>query len=252
MSDALNTKFAEWICDNTKDCRVADVLVGLAYTKVVLADQRSGIAYSFAHECSRGCCPLGSNEPLAGRRALELVGGLSSKRQLERSIALATINALRNDHYKEKHAADVLSTDLIRGSDNVAMVGYFGPLVEPLKKRCNRLYVFDKDLSKAKELTPIVDMPEFLQRCDVALVTSTSIANGSAEEILASANNCREIVLLGASTPLVPDFFRQYKVTMLAGIVVTDKDALDLAIKEGRGMRHFKKSIKKINVLVEP
>ena len=251
MTAKMNQKLAEFICEKFDDCPVVDVIVGLTYTKVTLADGRTGISYTFSQECGKGCCPLGSREPLAGRSAQDLVRGLSSEKQLDRSVALATSNALCNAAFKETNAGDVLSADFVRRSDSVAMVGYFGPLVDPLKKQCRKLYVFDKDLSKAQELSPLVDMPEIVQQCDVTMMTSTAIANDSAEEILFSARHCRETVLLGASTPLVPAFFSSYNVTMLSGVVVTDDAALSRAIKEGRGMRSFKGAIKKVNVLVQ-
>ena len=244
----LNAKIIEWVCENTRDCKVSDVIIGLAYTKVTLADMRSGLSFTFARQSSRGCCPLGDSAPLAGRNALDLVSGLSSENQLERSVALATINALRNDEFKGEGECDALSTGIVRSSDRVAMVGYFGPLVAPLQSQCRELHVFDKDISKAKMLSPLADMPEIVQQCDVVFVTSTSIADNSAEEVLSAASDCRELVLLGASTPLIPKFFQDFNVTMLSGVIVKDDASLARAVKEGRGMRSFKKYLKKVNV----
>ena len=249
--EKLNEKIIEWVCDNTSDCKVSDVIVGLAYTKVTLADMRSGLSFTFARQSSKACCPLGDSAPLAGRNALDLVSGLSSKNQLERSVALATINALRNDEFEGEGECDALSAGVVRSSDRVAMVGYFGPLVAPLQSQCRKLHVFDKDISKAKMLSPLADMPEIVQQSDVAFITSTSIAEGSAEEVLSAVGDCREVVLLGASTPLIPHFFKNYRVTMLSGVVVKDDSSLTRFVKEGRGMRSFKGCLKKINVMVQ-
>jgi hypothetical protein len=42
-----------------------------------------------------------------------------------------------------------------------------------------------------------------LPRCQVALLTSTSIINHTLENLLNAAHSCRDVTLLGASTPLV-------------------------------------------------
>jgi uncharacterized protein len=56
------------------------------------------------------------------------------------------------------------------------------------------------------------------RRC--GLITSTSIVNHTVDALLQAARGCREVALLGASTPLTAETFGAVRVTMLSGVVV--------------------------------
>jgi len=84
------------------------------------------------------------------------------------------------------------------------------------------------------------------------LITATTLINGTIDELLAAAKDCREVVLLGPSTPLVPEVFATmpHLVTLLAGVVVTDAEELLRTVAQGGGTRDFKTSAVKVNVRV--
>ena len=91
-----------------------------------------------------------------------------------------------------------------------------------------------------------------LHRCSVALITATTLINGIIDELLAAAANCREVVPLGPSTPLVPEVFATVPrlVTLLAGVVVTNAEELLRTVARDGGTRDFKTSVAKVNARV--
>lgn len=61
---------------------------------------------------------------------------------------------------------------------------------------------------------------------------------------------CREVVLVGASTPLAPSVFQPLGVTLLSGIVVEDPSGILRVVSEAGGTSFFGRSVRKVNVRV--
>lgn len=73
---------------------------------------------------------------------------------------------------------------------------------------------------------------EGLRNCAIALITSTAIINNTLDELLDAASDCREVVVLGPSTPLFPDAFIGMPVTLLSGVEVISDEILGV-VSEG-------------------
>ena len=128
------------------------------------------------------------------------------------------------------------------------MVGLFPPLVASLKKRVKELIVFELKECIAEGIVPAEKASLELPRCDIALITSTSLINGTIDSLIAFSSNCREIVLLGGSTPLLPEIFRPLGVSLLSGVIVSDPLGLLRAISEGGGRRSIENHVHKVNM----
>jgi uncharacterized protein (DUF4213/DUF364 family) len=227
--------------------QAADVRIGLGYTAVRLADGRTGVAFTFRDEVPAGCAAFAGLRPLAGRPAAELLALLGSADPLEAAVGLACANALANVDAADLRAGDVLERLAIGPRDDVGMVGHFGPLVEPLRRRARSLTVFERLPEPSGELRPVAEAAAVLPRCDVALLTATTILNGTIDELLRDAAGCREVVVLGASTPLVPEAFAERRVTWLSGVLVVDPEAVLQVVAEGGGMRQFGRHVRKVS-----
>ena len=85
-----------------------------------------------------------------------------------------------------------------------------------------------------------------------ARFTATTLTNGTIDALLGAAADCREVVLLGPSTPLTPEVFAEppRRVSLLSGSVVTDSAGLLRVVARGGGTRDFGTSVAKINVRV--
>ncbi|MBW1705427.1 MAG: DUF364 domain-containing protein [Deltaproteobacteria bacterium] len=230
------------------DIFVTDVRVGLVYTAVLLDNGQVGVAFTFRGESRAGCRVFKGIRPLAGKRASEMLAMFDSADRVESAVALATSNALSNTRNENPLEGDTLEYLDIHPEDDVAMVGYFAPLVPLLKKKANALKIFEQiDLAKG-DLLPEKDLYRQLPHCQVAVITSTSIVNHTIDAILDAARTCREVVLLGASTPILPEVFADTPVKILSGVVVTDNEEIMRIVSEGGGMRLFKNYIRKVNV----
>jgi uncharacterized protein (DUF4213/DUF364 family) len=133
------------------------------------------------------------------------------------------------------------------------MVGNFAPMVPALKKRISSLKIFEQIDEPENGLLPESEIANHLPLCQVAFITSTSIINNTIDNILKAARSCREVALLGSSTPMMPEIFEDTSATLLSGIIVTEPEEILRIVSEGGGMRRFKDHIQKVNMrLKEP
>jgi uncharacterized protein (DUF4213/DUF364 family) len=195
-----------------------------------------------------GCTVFRGMRPIAGRPAAELLQLLSSADPIEAAVGLACANALANRPAEEFVDGDVLEQLDLSSEDHVGMVGNFGPLVGPVRKKAGRLTIFEQVEEPTGDMLPAAEAVRVLPECQVALITATTIINHSVDELLAASGNCRMVVVLGASTPLLPEVFAGTPVGLISGVVVTDPEAVLRIVSEGGGMRFFKPHIRKVNL----
>ncbi len=231
-------------CDDGRTA--ADVRIGMCYTAVALDDGATGVAYTFRNEIPEGCvCRHG---PLAGTSAAELCAGITSEDLVERTVGIATANALINREQDGMLDGDTLDIIQPGPTDVVGMVGYFGPLVPQLKKRVRELRIFERVSRPTNDVYPEEEALSFLPTCSIALITSTTIINRTAEELIESAKNCRISALVGSSTPLARRVFAPCGIRVLSGIIITDGPGIMRIVSEIGGTRYFKGHVRKVNL----
>ena len=232
------------------DLLVKDVRIGLRYTAVMLEDGSTGVAYNFSKRVTRGCPALDSMLPLASKKARGLITLIDSGHEIESSLAIATANALLNKPEREYLDGDILRHLALRPDDTVAMVGYFAPLVPALRANCSDIKIFDQVSRPGGEVLPADEAVEWIAKSEVALVTATAIINRTIDYLLKACSSCREVVILGPSSPLEPEAFRGTPVTLLSGIVIHDGEEILRRLSEGGGTRQFRGCSKKVNLRV--
>lgn len=197
--------------------------------------------------------------PRVGTSAAEVLATLGSPAQS--AIGLATVNALANRSRRDggrwdetRIGGDLLEALELRPDDHVGMAGCFTPLVERIREKVERLFIFERAPRLVPGLLPADQALEILPECSVALLTATAVMNNTIDSLLLASAKCREVVLLGPSTPLVPEVFAfpSRRATLLAGVVVTDPDGLLRTVAQDGGTREFKTSVAKVNIRVEP
>ncbi|MBT3327858.1 MAG: DUF364 domain-containing protein [Gemmatimonadales bacterium] len=230
-----------------REVAVADVRIGLGYTAVLLADGRTGVAYTFRDEARGGCSVFTGLRPLSGRPAADLLALLESHDAIEAGVGLACANALANRNEIEHLKGDILEHLDVRPKDDVAMVGYFGPLVKALRKRSRSLTIFERVAAPTELLRPQEEALAALPRCQIVLLTATSIINHTLDGLLDAARGCRQVAVLGPSTPLLAEAFSTTGVTLLSGVVVIAADEVLRVVSEGGGMRQFSRHVRKVS-----
>jgi uncharacterized protein len=246
------SKLKELASEKSGNIRVQDIRIGLGYTGVQLEDGRTGVAYTLGRNSFSGCSAFRGNSPLIGRLASELVGFLGSANPVESSLGLATANAFANVSPTGASTGDVLQELEILPTDRVGMIGYFGPLLAQLENRVASLEIFEENEERSANLRPAAEEIEKLPACQVAIITSTTIINNTIDDLLDAAKSCREVCLVGPSTPLLPDAFHGTPVTCLSGMTVTDSAQILRLISEGRGTRFFSPFAVKWNIRLKP
>jgi len=227
---------------------VRAVQVGLIYSAVQLDSGAVGVAYTFpeSRDCSSGFAQRAG--PLAGSRASRLLQGLGGRELLASPLAVATATALLAAQTPSLPAqdGDVLEHVEIRDGDRVCMVGCFLPVLAGLKERPVTVHAVDQ-APKPGSL-PAGEVEHLLPASQVAIITATSLINGTLPHLLELAGGCREVALLGPSTPLLPEAFQGTPITCLSGIRVQQPAEVLRCIAEGQGFREFKRYVRKLNI----
>lgn len=228
--------------------RVSEVRIGLAYTGVQLVGGRAGVSLTYSREANPASSRLGDLRPLRGRPARDLLRLLQSPDPIDMAVGLATANALVRPARGALLQGDVLDQLNLRPDDRVGMVGYFRPMVENVLARVSELIVFERIERREGLLRPAREAFRILPRCQVALITATTLLTRTIDPLLEACRGCREVVLLGPSTPLLPALFRGTPVTLLSGVQVTRPRPLFQILSEGGGMRLFDRFARKVNL----
>lgn len=229
--------------------RTQRVQIGLVYSAAQLESSAVGVSYTFQN--TRACPGRSSfrrQAPFAGREAMELITALGGEDLLQSSIAMACVNALLASLPLPAgaRAGDVLEAIEIRPEDRVCMVGCFIPLLQALKDRAAAVTAVDEVPKPGSR--PAHEVVRYLPQSQIAIITATSIINGTIDSLLKLCGSCREVVVLGPSTPLLPEAFAGTPVTWLSGIRVLQPEAAMQCIAEGGGFCEFKRFVQKWNV----
>ena len=239
-------RLAAFLLPTARKAVAADVRIGLGYTAVLLDDDRLGLAYTFRDKAAPCCSVFRDDRPLAGRLASELLELLDSADPISAAVGLACANALANRPGGRSLSGDVLAHLDIGPKDTAVMVGNFQPLVGPLKSRAGSLSVFD--LSHREGVRPAHEAEAALAECQVAIITATALLNGTMDGLLRAASNCRQVAVLGASTPLLREAFAGTNVTLLSGVTAKSPKDILRVVSEGGGMRRFAPFVRKASL----
>jgi uncharacterized protein (DUF4213/DUF364 family) len=249
-------------CAEGEPWPVARVCVGRKYTAVELADGSVGVALTQLPE-HMGCCneqALSSGDRMNAdallqaaadrvaelRTTTELLPLLSSSNSVLAAVALACVNAVANREDVEVLGGDILDHLVLRPSDTVGMVGLFRPLLAGLRSAVETLHIFERHGGDG--LLPADQAVRMLPSCDVALLTAATISNGTVDRLLEAASSCRDVALLGASTPFLASAFKDSPVSWLSGSVVVGREQTLRVVAEGGGRREFNPYLKKGNL----
>jgi len=240
------------ICDSflpqAAEHRADDVRIGLGYTAVLLDNGRCGLAYTFRHETGGGCCAFPEAGSISGRPATELLSYANSTDVIGSAIALATANALADPPMDS--ISDGMKLMSIDAEDEAGMVGFFPPLVEPLRRQFKALHIFDREPNHGQKVLPEEAQAEILPRCQVVIITATSLLNRTLDNLLGYCTNAREVMLLGPSTPYAPEVLAAKRVTILSGTRVTDAARALRVISEGGGTMNLMPAMRKFSVRI--
>ena len=246
MLAARLVAFATPLCEKLT---VRDIRIGLGYTCVELSDGSVGLAWTPGDRAA-SCTHLKGAGGLIGLPAGNLLAWLTGPDHLARAIGLAVFNAINMNTeraFAEEEALDLLG---ITASDHVVMVGHFAPVIPKIKATGCHLDVVELDGGKPG-IIGAIEGNQALERCDVAIITSTSIINDTIDGLLAKLTRNRSAVMLGPSTPLCRQAFLGTRISQLTGVRVLDAEAVKNTISQGGGTMLLKKHLRFLTEMVQ-
>lgn len=224
-----------------------DIRIGLGYTAVLLADGNCGLAYTLHENEYESCCVIPEAGKLTGRKISELISWMKLSDTTACAVGLAAVNAILPPPVTAVES-DILDLLPVHSDDSVGMIGFFGPLVNPLKERVKALHIFERRPDPESEILPESAAQDILPKCQVAVISATTILNHTIDGLLDLCKTAREIVILGPSTPFLPEVFNRRGVTILSGLQVVDPDQTLRIVSEGGGTRQFRRAVRKLTL----
>lgn len=236
----------DFCADKAKQVAVETLSIGIGYTAVTTSDGGIGLAYTY-FETKKSCSMVETTIDYEGKRASLLLEKLHSEHPIERSAAFALVNALNHSKAMElpQDTNNTLLYDTLemREGTRIAMVGLFAPLLRAFESRKALVEVLDASRGVGN---PGPFYEKLGSWAHVLILTSTSLLNGTCEGILGRVGKGVTTVLLGPSTPMVPEAFRDLPVQVLAGSVPTDRERVLKAVRHGMGTPMLHKYSRKV------
>ncbi|HTY62820.1 MAG TPA: DUF364 domain-containing protein [Acidobacteriota bacterium] len=243
----LNDEIYREVLAIAAEHRAMDIRVGLGYTAVALEDGRCGLAYTLHEKEYESCTVIPEAGTLAGRKASELISWIKQPDQTACAIGLATANALISIP-KGAAESDILDLLAVGSGNTVGMIGYFGPLVDPLRKRARILHIFERKPIPDLGVLPDSAAGDLLPECQVVVLSATTLLNQTIDGLLDHCMAACEIVILGPSTPFLPGVLSKRGVTVLSGVQVVDTPQVLRVVSEAGGTRKFGSAVRKLTL----
>ena len=231
-------EFAQPLCSGQT---FQDIRIGLGYSCVQLTDGRMGIAWTPDKQHSGSCTHLRHAGSLLNHVPQEIVSWLNSENMLEKALGLATFNALNSKLKRDTVPDEAISLLNLQKNDYVVMIGHFAPVIPKIREIGCRLEIVELTARNPGIFNNTPQDFKALADCDVAIITATSIINNTVDGLLAALKRNRAAVLLGPSTPLCPEIFKDTRITQLSGADVIEPDRIKTIISEGGGTMLLKK-----------
>lgn len=223
---------------------ITRMVLGMSLIGVELDGTDIGLAYMLRDNLPAGCGAFAFGQSVNGADAETVAQYLcTGENDAQRGVGMAAITAaicaqeLPNE---PNHPSFGIS---ITPSDTVGMIGHIPPVAARIQQTVKKLILFDEGIARrpapnAVQVEPTKHQGALLPECDVVIMTGTVMINNTVEDLLPMCVNARHIVMVGASTPMLPEAFLGSGITMLAGSCwdATDPDALFTCITLGGGI----------------
>jgi hypothetical protein len=217
-----------------------------------------GVTYVLRKETGHVCTAFPQAGNLVGTSAEEIAGwALQGKNVIATALGLAVLNSVAEISELEPdnnpHGADAVFSVEIQPTDTIGIIGHIGPLIANLKNKVQRLLIFERGENVVGDVYPETAQAELLPECQVVYISSTSLINGTLDNLLDYCTKARDVVMVGSSTPLYPEAFRGSRVTVLSGTrwLSANRDAILTGISQCAGMKQLIKYGQKMSVRVE-
>lgn len=199
---------------------VTDMVIGLSLVACQLSDGSVGVTYTLKDNLPKGGCGAFSyTQNVIGAAAKDIAQWFANGRDdIQRAIADCVLTAA-------SQSADIENDDGMFGmqfsqDDIVGMIGMIAPVAFAIKDKVKDIIVFDKGKSSCggdMYIYPMEMQPVLLPKCTKLIFSGTTTINGTIDNLLEICKNVPEIAIIGASTPMFTEAFKDTNVKVLAG-----------------------------------
>ncbi len=238
---------------------IKDLVIGLALIGVELDNGDIGVSYTLRGHLPPGCSAFSFAQYVIGKDAAEVADlAKYGTDDVQRSVGMAVLTAAS----RSQDLTDIKTLKSTFGievspTDTVGMIGFIPPIANMFSEKTKNLIIFDEAISKFGEETenvcPMDDQAEFLPKCDIVILTGTTMINQTIDDLLKVCSNARAIIMIGSSTPMYPEAFKDTNVKVLAGSWWSNdnKEELFKTISTAGGISHISKFMIKKAVAVK-
>ncbi|MGI6119839.1 MAG: Rossmann-like domain-containing protein [Desulfosporosinus sp.] len=236
---------------------VRDLVIGISLIGCQLDNGAVGVSYVLRDGLPHGCSAFPYAQKVIGRSAVEIADWIIfGGDNLQRAIASAVLAAAScGQDFPDNVKVGMPFGMKLQPDDTVGMIGIIAPVAMQIANLVKELIVFDEGVSihgGNVMVHPMEEQPKLLPTCDVVVLSGTTTINGSIDGLLELCAKAREVLMVGASTPMFPKGWQGSRVTRLAGSwwVNEHKNEIFKAISLGCGISYLHKYMRKKVVAV--
>lgn len=237
--------------------KIKEVRIGLELMAVELDNGAIGVTYVLRKEINHACMALNQAGSFIGMSAEEIAKlALKGQDVISTAMGLAVLNSAAEfdklEQMNNPQGADAVFSVEIKDTDKIGIIGHIGPVINRLKGKEDRMFIFERGENFNDKIYPESAQPRLLPECQVVFITSSTLINGTLENILNYCTNARDVVMVGSSTPIYPEAFSGSGVTVLSGTrwLPSNRDGILESISQCAGMKQLIKYGQKISVKV--
>lgn len=240
---------------------LADVVVGIFFTGVVLETGHAGVAATPVREIPDAvCCPrslarMPEAGSLRGRLARDLLPFAFDRNVLKRAIGVAALSALSRlvedktgtEGYAVTLGRDALDEMPIGRGTRVVLVGAFEPYIRRLSQLEADFCVVERNPETLREAdrsryrSPDAAHDAFAG-AEVTVLTGSALVNHTMDELLAAVRKPCRAAVAGPTASLFPLPLFRRGVDVVGGIRITDPSLMLRILTEGGSGHHLREA----------
>ncbi|MDI6883743.1 MAG: DUF364 domain-containing protein [Hadesarchaea archaeon] len=230
-----------------ENLKLSRVCVSLCYTAVMLDNGYVGLCHTPTEDIAHA--HWGRRRDFHGFKALEITRMANSLDMIEKTVGIATLNALSqhlmdSEGYERQFGIDAFDAIEVRREDSVAVVGYIRPIVGKLRAKAREVHVFERNPQLRGDALPDTFVDSVLPKADVAVISGSSLVNGTLDRLLELSKGARFVVFAGPTASTLPEPLFKRGVNIVAGVRAKDPKVVE-RIAEAKPFMAFKEHVEK-------
>ncbi len=216
----------------SRDFTIEDFSFGLPYSYVIVKKDRKcsmGVAMTMPDEIQR------YENSFQEITVPTFINAIESKNIIERTLGLATINAISQYYINISGSIQMDIKEMISSfTGKIGIIGNMPPIVKALKEKNKNIYVFERNTKLWYE-NVLSDTLEYsmLPKMDIVLSTASVLVNNTIDLIIERSKNAKSIILIGATGQILPELFIGTGITHIASMRINTIEKARVALKMG-------------------